>query len=148
MMMKFELPERYMKQSKGIIYVDTKQIISIMQDDDDAKDTFHIYLSNGNSWTVKGNFKETLKLLRRENTFNRYDNMSLKEMAEELSWLTQCGGIRSYFDKECCPGICVYDSAKLFNLFACCEEVAYEIEDGHFKKAEEMIDAYYKEVTE
>ena len=148
MMMKFELPERYMKQSKGVIYVDTRHIISIEKDDEDAKDTFAIYLVNGNCWTVKGNIEETLKILKRENNVNRYDNMSLKEMADEIGSLTQCGGIRSYFDKECCPGICVYDSAKLFNFFACCEEVAYEIEYGHFKKAEEMVDAYYKEVTE
>lgn len=69
----------------------------------------------------------------------------LKEMADELGVLTQCGGIRSYFDIECCPEICVCDSSKIFNFFCCCEEVAYEIENGNYKKAEELIDLYMED---
>lgn len=141
MLMKFELPKRYMKQSKGVIYIDPKQIVSVMKDEEDFEDWFNIYLANGNSWTVKGNMEETLKQLKRLSSKDVEKDKSLTEMADDIVGLTQCGSIRSYFDKEC-PEMCVYDSSKLFNLFACCEEVAYEIEYGRYKAAEGMIDAY------
>lgn len=67
---------------------------------------------------------------------------SLKEMADELSGLTECGQIRSYFDKECCPEIYLYDSSKLFNFFCCCEEVGFALRNYDFKKAEELIEMY------
>lgn len=70
----------------------------------------------------------------------------LKEMADELSTLTQCGGIRSYFDAGMCSEVCVYDSYKLFNFFCCCEEVAYAIEHGDYKHAEELIDLYKEDI--
>lgn len=65
----------------------------------------------------------------------------LKEMASKICELSQCGYIREYFDDH---GI--YKSPTLFNFFACCEEVTSEIESGHYKKAEEMVNAYYKEI--
>ena len=64
----------------------------------------------------------------------------LKEMAGKICELSQCGYIREYFDTH---GI--YKSPTLFNFFACCEEVASEIESGHYKKAEEMVKTYYNE---
>ena len=70
---------------------------------------------------------------------------TLKQMADELMGLTECGGIRSYFDAEADPEICVYDSSKIFNLFCCCEEVAYHIWKGGYSGAEEIIDTYYGE---
>lgn len=62
----------------------------------------------------------------------------LKEMASKICELSQCGAIREFFDNS---GI--YNSSILFNFFACCEEVTYEIEQGNYEKAEEMVKTYY-----
>ena len=67
---------------------------------------------------------------------------TLRQMANELGWLTQCDGLRKFFDPESSPDTCVYDSAKIFNFFTCCEEVASYIEDGKYKEAEEIIDCF------
>lgn len=69
---------------------------------------------------------------------------TLKQMANELSVLTQCGEMRSYFDEEMSPEICVYDSDKIFNFLCCCEEVGFAIENGDYKHAEEIIDTHFE----
>lgn len=66
---------------------------------------------------------------------------TLKEITNELMGLAQADGIRRYFDSEL-PSDCVYDSSKIFNFFCCCEEVAYYINKGEYKEAEELIDNY------
>ena len=59
---------------------------------------------------------------------------SLKGCANALVWLTEAGGIRQYFDENM-----VYDSPTLFNFFSMIEEVAYDIEKGKYKDAEEYV---------
>ena len=70
---------------------------------------------------------------------------TLKEMANEIMELTQCGGIRMYFDPEMFPDDYVYDSDKIYNFFCCCEEVAFAIYNKEYKRAEEMVDIYFNE---
>lgn len=65
---------------------------------------------------------------------------SLKGCASELGWIAEADGIRQYFDTNS-----VFDSYILFNLFATLEEVAYEIEDGNYQKAEKFVRDYIHE---
>ena len=66
----------------------------------------------------------------------------IKEMAKEIAELTQCGGIRDYFDPSSPLNVCVYDSSKIFNFFCICEEVAGAIEEGNYGLAEWYIDLH------
>lgn len=68
---------------------------------------------------------------------------NLKKMLSKFSELTQCGGIRSYYDSES-PELFRYaDSSEVFNMFCMCEEVVSCLMDGNINKAESIIN-YYK----
>lgn len=83
---------------------------------------------------------EFAKNIKNERRINMITSKTLKGMAEEIMGLTQADGVRMYFDDE--NELCVYDSAKIFNFFCCCEEVAYYIYKGEYKEAEKLIDGY------
>lgn len=80
---------------------------------------------------------------------NKADNKpsSLKEYANEIGRLTQCDGIRVYFDKEQFEDLCVSDSSIIFNFFCACEEVAYLIGEGRYDDAEDLIKAHFEKAT-
>ncbi len=66
----------------------------------------------------------------------------VKEMADNLMELTQCGAIREYFDYES-PDL-VYESSTIFNFFSLCEDVAFYLSRGEYKAAEDLILNSYK----
>ena len=66
----------------------------------------------------------------------------LKRIADDICRLTQADGIRQYFDFA--DKQVVFESSTIFNFFAFCEEIAGEIADGNYSKAEELINDYKK----
>ena len=79
----------------------------------------------------------------------------LKEMLKKLEDISQCGGIRTYYDKEgremAEGGLDEYeysDSTLVHNLMCCCEEVAYALLNEDVDEAEELIKSYAKELME
>lgn len=70
---------------------------------------------------------------------------SLKEYANKISELTECGAIREYFDKEV-EDKCVCDSFTIFNFFCACEEVCFNISNGYYQDAEDLIKRYYEDI--
>ena len=69
----------------------------------------------------------------------------LKQMLKQICNLSSCGYIRSYYDMEMHSHDDEYryrDSSKVFNLFACLEEVAGALLDENIEAAEKLIDIY------
>ena len=66
-------------------------------------------------------------------------DLMLKNMLDQLSVLTQCGGIRSYYDNEAPKEYQYKDSTKVFNLLSTCEEVAYHLKKEDVDMAEWLI---------
>lgn len=79
----------------------------------------------------------------------------LKEMLHKLEHISQCGGIRTYYDKEgreMAEGVLdkyeYSDSTLVHNLMCCCEEVAAALLDEDVNMAEGIIKIYAKELME
>ena len=66
-------------------------------------------------------------------------NDELKEMLGKFIVLTQCGGIRSYYDEDTPSKYDYRDSHTIHNFFSICEEIGIALEDEDIDKAEEMI---------
>ncbi len=66
-------------------------------------------------------------------------DLMLKNMLGQLQVLTQCGGIRSYYDNEAPEEYQYKDSTKVHNFLSICEEVAGELLDEDINQAEWLI---------
>lgn len=78
---------------------------------------------------------------------NRPMPNELKQMLNKVCELSSCGYIRSYYDMEMHSHDDEYryrDSAKVFNLFACLEEVTSALLDEDIEAAEKLIEVYAK----
>lgn len=69
-------------------------------------------------------------------------DLMLKNMLEQLGVLTQCGGIRSYYDVEAPSEYAYKDSPTVFNFLSCCEEVAYSLKEEDVVAAEDLITGF------
>lgn len=76
----------------------------------------------------------------------------LKNLLDMFATCSECGGIRTYYDKEAreqaSGGLDMYeyaDSTLVHNFLCCCEEVCRALKNEDLKGAEEMILAYAKD---
>ena len=69
---------------------------------------------------------------------NESDVARMKRLADNATWLTQADGLRMYFDGEF-KDTCLYDSKKIFNFLAMCEEVFGELSECNYSEAEDFI---------
>ena len=77
-----------------------------------------------------------------EDEYNRVPG-TLREIATQIGGLSECGGIRQYFDGER-KDVCTYDSYIIHNYFALCEEICGYISKREYETAEQMIKDYIK----
>ena len=69
----------------------------------------------------------------------------LHDMLKKLEDICECGGIRSYYDKEMQDVDYEYqysDSTLVYSLLCCCEEMASALLDEDIDRAEELIKIY------
>lgn len=98
---------------------------------------------------------ELVKYYKKKKRITKPMPAELKEMLEKLEDISQCGGIRTYYDKEgremAEGGLDEYeysDSTLVHILMCCCEEVAYALLNEDVDKAEELIKIYIKDLME
>ena len=133
----------------------TSDIIYIMINDPEADDLEFVGWTYGATlMNVKSDREEVTRWI--DEIVNVYEKQNkdqikrlgrtmpsdLRQMLKTLSDITQCGGIRSYYDaavhaKDNEYGY--YDSALVFNLMACCEEVADCLLEEDVDGAEALI---------
>ena len=93
---------------------------------------------------------ELVKYYKKKKRIIRPMPAELSQMLHQLSRISSCGEIRTYYDKKqremAEGGLSDYeysDSTLVHNLMCCCEEVADALLDEDIDKAEELIKLYY-----
>lgn len=120
----------------------------------DRNGTAHI-MEPGSITVIYFGMQSECDISKYECRVTRQMPIQLKVMLNQLEVVSECGGIRTYYDKEgrdmADGGLDEYeyaDSPLVHNLLSCCEEVAGALLEEDINHAEELIRLYAKDLVE